>query len=251
MNVLIFEDERHTATRLVNLLGEIDSTINIVQIIGSVKEGIEWFKTNEKPDLIFQDILLSDGNCFDIFDAVEITTPVIFTTAFSEYALRSFRVNSIDYIVKPYDKKDIEKALIKLKKVKVSFTPPEKNLLEEMLNKKSVAPKRRFLIKSGDNYTIVYSSDIAYFISEESVTIAVLLNEKKHIVDHSIAELSEQMDHSLFFQINRKAIINIESVAKISTWFNSRLKLKLNPPTEEEIVVSRERVKDFKRWLSD
>ncbi len=249
MNVLIFEDERHTATRLANLLGEIDSTINIVEIIGSVKEGIEWFRNNEMPDLIFQDILLSDGNCFDIFNAVEITTPVIFTTAFSEYALRSFQVNSIYYIVKPYDKRDIEDALMKFKKIKNSLAPPEKVLLEEVLNREKFTPKRRFLIKSGDNFLMVNSGDMAYLISEESVTMAVLFSGKKHIVDQSITELSSQMDSDTFFHINRKAIVNINSVAKISTWFNSRLKLKLNPPVGEDIVVSRERVKAFKGWL--
>ena len=116
MYVLIFEDERHTADRLSNLLLEIDDTIEIVDIIGSVKEGIDWFRENEMPDLIFQDIILSDGNCFEIFDAVELTVPIIFTTAFSQYALRSFQVNSIDYLIKPYDINDIQKALLKLKK---------------------------------------------------------------------------------------------------------------------------------------
>ncbi len=249
MNVLIFEDEKHTATRLTNLLHEIDDTIHIVQIIGSVKEGIEWHRENEMPDLIFQDIILSDGNCFDIFDAVDITAPVIFTTAFSEYALRSFQVNSIDYIVKPYDKKDIAKALDKFKKMKGAFAPPEKTLLKEILNKEKPTPKRRFLIKSGDNYNIINSSEIAYFISEESVTFAVLFDGKRHIVDHTIAELSELMDREMFHQISRKAIVRVESVEKISSWFNSRLKLQLNPPAEEDIIVSRERVKDFKEWL--
>ncbi|NOX85518.1 MAG: response regulator transcription factor [Chlorobi bacterium] len=249
MNVLIFEDENHTATRLANLLAEIDNNINIVRIISSVKEGVEWFRGNKMPDLIFQDIILSDGNCFDIFNAVDITAPVIFTTAFSKYALRSFQVNSIDYIVKPYDKKDIEKALDKFKRMKGAFAPPEKALLQEILNKETFTPKRRFLIKSGDNYNIINSSEIAYFISEESVTFAVLFSGKRHIVDHTIAELSELMDPEMFFQISRKTIVSVECVEKISSWFNSRLKLQLNPQAGEDIIVSRERVKDFKEWL--
>jgi DNA-binding LytR/AlgR family response regulator len=249
MNVLIFEDEKHTANRLAKLLDEIDSAIQILKVIGSVKEGIEWFRENEMPDLIFQDIILSDGNCFDIFDAVEITAPVIFTTAFSEYALRSFQVNGIDYIVKPYDKKDIEKALKKFKRMKGAFAPPEKKLMKEILNRETIAPKRRFLIKTGDNYNILESSKISYFISEESVTFAVLFIGKKYIVDYTISELSELMDPGRFFRISRKAVVSVESVKKISSWFNSRLKLQLNPPTEEDIIVSRERVKDFKEWL--
>ena len=249
MRVLIFEDEKYTATHLINLLGEIDPDINVVKVIGTVKEGIEWYGKNNMPDLIFQDVMLSDGNCFDIFDKVEITVPVIFTTAYSEYALRSFQVNSIYYIVKPYDKRDIKDALRKFEKMKSSFTPPGKVLLDEVLNKKALIPKRRFLIKSGDNFLVVNSPDIAYLISEDSVTMAVLFTGKKHIVDQSIAEFSNQMDSDIFFRINRKAIVNIHSVAKISTWFNSRLKLQLNPPVGEDIVVSRERVKDFKTWL--
>ena len=250
MNVLIFEDERHTAVRLSSLLAEIDDTIKIVDIIGSVKEGINWFRHNEMPDLIFQDIILSDGNCFDIFDAVDLTVPIIFTTAFSEYALRSFQVNSIDYLIKPYDIKDIKKALLKLKKFEGAFHPPGKKLLEEILNRTSFTPKRRFLIKSGDNYTSVKISDIAYFVSEDGVTVATLFNKQKHIVDYSIAEISGQMDPTSVFQINRKIIVNINSVVKIYSWFNSRLKVEINPPMDDDIIVSRERVKSFKEWLN-
>jgi len=249
MNVLIFEDEKHTAVRLSNLLKEADNSIDIIGIIGSVKAGISWLKENELPDLIFQDIILSDGNCFDIFNAVELNVPIIFTTAFSEYALQSFQVNSIDYLLKPYDIEDIKKALLKLKKFEGAFHPPDKKLLEEILNRTATTPKKRFLIKTGDNYKTINSSDIAFLESEEGVTFATLFNKQKYIVDYSIADLSQQMDASSFFQINRKIIVNIESVKKITSWFNSRLKIKLDPPANEDIVVSRDRVKGFKQWL--
>ena len=249
MNVLIFEDEKYTADRLSNLLSEADNSIKIVGIIGAVNEGISWFRKNEMPDLIFQDIMLSDGNCFDIFDAVEINTPIIFTTAFSEYALRSFQVNSIDYLVKPYDSKDIKKALQKFKNFKGAFYPPEKEILEEILNRTATTPKRRFLVKTGDNYLSINSHDIAFLFSEDGVTFATLFSKQKYIVDYSIADLSKQMDTSSFFQINRKIIINIESVDKINSWFNSRLKVRINPPMDDDIIVSRDRVKSFKQWL--
>jgi DNA-binding LytR/AlgR family response regulator len=249
MNVLIFEDEKHTAVRLKKLLTEIDDTINISAIIGSVKEGIEWLNSNPAPDLIFQDIMLNDDNCFDLFSAVDITSPVIFTTAYSEYALRSFRVNSIDYIMKPYDREDIERALNKLKKFKSAFAPPQKELLKDILTQNKFIPKKRFLIKSGDNYMNINCNEIAYLLSEDSVTFAVLFSGKRHIVNNTITELSEQMDPESFFRINRKFILNIDSVQKISSWFNSRLKLQLNPPAGEDVVVSRERVKDVKQWL--
>ena len=249
MNVLIFEDEKPTALRLASLLSEIDKSIKIVGTIGSVQAGIKWYKKNEMPDLIFQDILLSDGNCFDIFDAVEITAPVIFTTAFSEYAIKSFQVNSIDYIIKPYDIKDLKSALEKYRKLKGAFSPPEKTLLEEILKKKEFVPKKRFLIKVGDNYFPIASENIAYLISEEGLTFATLFNKEKHIVNSSIVDLAKQMDPSTFYQINRKMIVNINSVTKLSSWFNSRLKLTLIPPLNEEAVVSRERTSGFKEWM--
>ena len=199
MNVLIFEDEKYTADRLSNLLKEADNSINIIEVIGSVNEGISWFSENEMPDLIFQDIMLSDGNCFDIFNAVEINAPIIFTTAFSEYALRSFQVNSIDYLVKPYDSKDIKKALQKFKTLRGAFHPPGKEILEEILNRTETTPKRRFLVKTGYTYLSINSHDIAFLFSEDGVTFAILFSKQKYIVDYSIADLSKQMDTSIFF----------------------------------------------------
>jgi len=250
MNVLIFEDEKPTAARLANLLTRIDNSINIVGTIGSVTAGIKWYKENPMPDLIFQDIQLSDGNCFDIFDAVEVSAPVIFTTAFSEYAIKSFQVNSIDYIIKPYDIKDLKSAIAKYGKLKGIFHPPENELLKEILKKNNFMPKKRFLIKMGDNYLPINSDDIAYLISEEGLTFATLFTKERHIVNYSIVDLAKQMDPSSFFQINRKMIVNVKSVKKISSWFNSRLNIALSPSYEGDVVVSRERAGSFKEWLN-
>ncbi len=249
MNVLIFEDEKPTALRLTSLLTKIDDSIKIVGTIGSVQAGIKWYKENPMPDLVFQDIQLSDGNCFEIFDAVEVTIPVIFTTAFSEYAIKSFQVNSIDYIIKPYDIKDLKSALDKFRKLKGAFHPPEKGLLEEILKKKTFTPKKRFLVKIGDNFLPISSDDIAYLISEDGLTFATLFNKERYIVNYSIVELAKQMDESSFHQINRKMIVSIKSVKKLSSWFNSRLNLTLAPPHEGDAVVSRERTSSFKEWL--
>ncbi len=249
MNVLIFEDEKPTALRLTNLLAKIDDSIKIVGTIGSVQAGIKWYKENPMPDLVFQDIQLSDGNCFEIFDAVEVAIPVIFTTAFSEYAIKSFQVNSIDYIIKPYDIKDLKSALDKFRKLKGAFHPPEKGLLEEILKKKTFTPKKRFLVKMGDNFLPISSDDIAYLISEDGLTFATLFNKERYIVNYSIVELAKQMDKSSFHQINRKMIVSIKSVKKLSSWFNSRLNLTLAPPHEGDAVVSRERASGFKEWL--
>lgn len=249
MRTLIFEDEKHTAIRLKSLLIEIDNSIEIIDIISSVEEGLKWFSKNDMPDLIFQDIILTDGNCFDIFEKVKISAPIIFTTAFSNYAIRSFQVNSIDYIVKPYDINDIRSALKKLKNLKNSFIIPEQKLLKEIISKKEFTPKKRFLVKVGDNFSTINSRDIAYLISDDSITFVTLFNKMKYIVDYSILDLSKQMDTSEFFQINRKMIINITSVSKIHTWFNSRLRLELSPSSPSEVIVSRERVSRFKSWL--
>lgn len=251
MRVLIFEDEKHTAIRLKSLLTELDHSIEIIDIISSVEEGIKWFNKNKMPDLIFQDIILTDGTCFDIYDSVNISAPVIFTTAFSDYAIRSFQVNSIDYIVKPYDINDIKSALEKLKNLRNTFIIPENKLLKEIINKKEFTPKKRFLVKIGDNYSSINSSDIAYIISEDGLTFATLFNQKKYIVDYTIVDLSKQMDTAEFFQINRKMIVNISSVKKINSWFNSRLKLEVSPGIEGDIIVSRERVNGFKQWLDN
>jgi len=249
MKVLIFEDEKPTAKRLTQLLKEIDAQIQVLDVLSSVKAGVEWYKNNPMPDLIFQDIQLNDGNCFEIFQSVEVSAPVIFTTAFSDYAIQSFQVNSIDYIVKPYDKNEIEKAIHKFRNLKESFLLPEHQLLKEVVSKRSVTAKKRFLVKVGDNYKTINASEIAYILSEEGLCFIHLYNQKKHIVDYSIVELSNLMDENEFFQINRQLILNIESISKITSWFNSRLKIEINVPIELDIVVSRERVKNFKAWL--
>ncbi|MCG6188792.1 LytR/AlgR family response regulator transcription factor [Maribellus maritimus] len=249
MKVLLFEDEKHTAHRLVQLLKKYDADIKVLDVIGSVKEGIQWYRKNSLPDLVFQDILLNDGNCFEIFDEVKVKVPVIFTTAYNEYALRSFNVNSIDYIVKPYDYQDIKMALDKFSDFREMFLPPENDLLKKIVFQETTEIKRRFLVKVGDKYRSVKSEDIAWFLFDEGVTFAVTFENSKFPVNHSIEQLSGLLDSRFFFQINRKYIINIESIRNIHTWFNSRFKIEMVPKSDEDIIVSRERAKDFKLWL--
>jgi two-component system response regulator LytT len=249
MNVLIFEDEKHTATRLIQLLKKYDSNIHVIDVIGSVKQGIEWYRNNPLPDLIFQDILLNDGNCFEIFEQVKIDSPVIFTTAYNEFALKSFRLNSIDYIVKPYDFQDIKKALDKFKNFKEMFVMPENELLKSIVQSKIPEVKKRFLVKLGDKFSSVKSEDIAWFIYDKGITFAFTFENTRFPVNYSIDQLSELLNADNFFQINRKYVVNFESIRNIHSWFNSRLKLEIVPKPEEDIIVSRERVKDFKAWL--
>ena len=249
MNVLIFEDEKHTALRLIQLLKKYDSTINVLGVIGSVKEGIQWYRNNPFPDLVFQDILLNDGDCFEIFEEVKIEAPVIFTTAYNEFALRSFKLNSIDYLVKPYDYKDIKEALDKFRSFRDMFLLPENELAKKIIFPEKPEIKKRFLVKLGDRYRSIKSEDIARFIFDDGLTFAVTFNNARFPVNYSIDQLSTLMDPAIFFQINRKYIVNIECISNIHTWFNSRLKIEIVPRPEEEIIVSRERAKDFKLWL--
>ncbi|GET31145.1 DNA-binding response regulator [Prolixibacter bellariivorans] len=249
MNVLIFEDEKHTALRLIQLLGKYDSEIKVLDVIGSVKEGIQWYRNNAFPDLVFQDILLNDGDCFDIFDEVKVETPIIFTTAYNEYALRSFKMNSIDYIVKPYDYDEVKDAMDKFRNFREMFLPPESELIKRIVFREKPEIKKRFLVKLGDRYRSIRSEDIAWFIYDDGLTFAVTFDNTRFPVNYSIDQLSSLLDPALFYQVNRKYMLNIESIRNIHTWFNSRFKIEITPNSEEDIIVSRERAKDFKLWL--
>jgi two-component system, LytTR family, response regulator LytT len=249
MNVLIFEDEKHTANRLIQLLKEYDQEIKIIDIIGSVQKGIAWLKKNPAPDLIFQDILLNDGNCFEIYETIKINAPVIFTTAFNEYALRSFKVNSIDYLVKPYDFNDIREALDKYKNFREMFIPPESELLKKIMSPEKQDIKKRFLVKIGDRYQSVKCEDIAWFVFDDGLTFAYTFKNTRFPVNFSIDQISALLDQDQFFQINRKYVLNFECIRNIHTYFNNRLKLEIIPCPGEDVIVSRERTRDFKIWL--
>ena len=249
MNILVIEDEQHTAERLVQLLEKYDSDFNILAIIPSIKKAKEWFKNNKQPDLIFQDIVLNDGNCFEIYEEISIDTPIVFTTAYSEYALESFKLNSIDYIVKPYDFADLKRVLEKFEKLKGVFAPATNTILKKVLDNNKIVSKQRFLIKIGDSFSFLNTSDIQCFVYENGLTYAYTIEGKKKPIDNTISELTEMLDESIFFQINRKHILSINSISKINTWFTSRLKIHLKIKLKEELIVSRERVKDFKEWL--
>ncbi|MGS2764331.1 LytR/AlgR family response regulator transcription factor [Sinomicrobium sp. M5D2P9] len=247
MRIVIIEDEIHTADRLRDLLLQCDNTIHIAATLGSNKAAVNWYRSNAMPDLVFQDIELTDGNCFRIFDQVEVTAPIIFTTAYSNYALKSFALNSIDYIVKPYGMEDIAGALQKLDRMKNIFRPPEKEILRDVL-----APhmsRNRLLVKLGDYYKSVRTEDIACFKSEDGLTSAHTFSGERHFVDPPVNKLAEELDPSVFFQVNRKFILNISAIASIRQWFGNRLKIELRIPEEEDIIVSRDRVRYFKAWL--
>jgi DNA-binding LytR/AlgR family response regulator len=249
MRILIIEDELHTANRLKQLVLEYNNEAEILESLTSVATAIEWFKTHQVPDLIFQDIQLSDGTCFDIYEAIPVNCPVVFTTAYSEYALKSFEVNSIDYLVKPYDINDIKRVLDKFQQFSSIFQTTKIDDLKELGELKKSLPRIRFLIRIGDNFKVIQTSEIAYFLSDGGLSFAWLFDGKKYPVVQTLSELEDELDINDFFRINRNCIVNSRSIQKISSWFNSRLKIELHPKSEVEIIVSRERVKEFKYWL--
>ncbi|BDD08515.1 DNA-binding response regulator [Fulvitalea axinellae] len=249
MWILIIEDEYHTAERLERLLEAYNPEIEILAKLKSVEDSVEWFRTHRAPDLVFQDIELSDGNCFEIYRQVEVKTPIVFTTAYSEYALEAFRLNSVDYVVKPYDREDIKRVLDKFGDMRQVFSPMSREFVDSMVHTRSRAVKSRFLIRMGDRYKTVSAMDVYYLRYDEGVTFAYLANGEKYPVDNTVSELENQLDPDRFFRINRKYIVSIDCIGKISTWFNSRIKLELRPDPDEEIIVSRDRIRNFKRWL--
>lgn len=252
MKILLIEDEIPAAKRLSKLVSQFRPEAKILEVIDSVEGAVKWLRTFEKPDLLFMDIQLSDGLSFDIFNQVEIQSPVIFTTAFDQYTLKAFKVNSVDYLLKPIDPEELEKAFLKFEKI---FRQPQsydksaiENLLKAMKQKEF---KTRFVVKNGQQLAYITIEEISYFYSEDGILCAKTNTGKRHILDYTLDQLEEVLDPSQFFRINRKIITRINAIQKISTYFNNRLKLELQPKTDLEAIVSRDRVNDFKKWLDN
>lgn len=251
MKVIIIEDEQPAALQLKKLLTQTDPSVSVIEIIDSVESSVKWLQTFPAPDAIFMDIQIADGLSFDIFNHVNIQSPVVFTTAFDQYAIKAFKVNAVDYLLKPIDEDELGEVLDKLKKKKTESLPFDnsmflKNLLQDFTKKDY---KERFLIKNGQNLTSIDVFDIAYFFSEDGINQFYVFSNKKHIVENTLDELESFLNPKDFFRINRKFIVSIKAIQKISPHFNSRLKLSLTPQYRDEILVARERVSDFKAWL--
>ncbi len=255
MKVLIIEDEPFAQNELKRLLGIIDPKVKVLDCLESIEESIDWLEINDEPDLIFLDVQLSDGLSFEIFQKMEVKAPIIFTTAYDEYAVQAFKLNSIDYLLKPIDKGELEAGLKKFKDLhgepktqKEALLDPEKiqQLLEMNLGKEY---KKRFIIKTGDRLRHVSVEDIAYFYSEDDYTYLVAKENAKFIIAFKLDELINQLDPNEFFRLSRKFITNIHSVKLVNKYFNSRLEVILDPPTKDQILISRVRVPEFLQWL--
>ncbi len=255
MNVLIIEDEPMAQVELERLLILAEPEIKILAKIDSIEDGIEWFEQNESPDLVFLDIQLSDGLSFEIFNKVKINAPVIFTTAFNEYALEAFKLNSIDYLLKPIELDMLKTAINKFKGIKATYSTIEFNesikKVREMLNYERKDYKKRFISKVGDQYMKIDVEEVAYFQADDNIVYLISKDGKKHIVEYNLEELNEMLDPGQFFRLNRSYISQIESIQKVHKYFNSRLKVDLIPQTQDKVLVSRVKVNDFLKWMDN
>ena len=250
MNVIIIEDEKPAARRLSRLLAQLG--VEVSTMLHSVEESVEWFQHNNHPELIFLDIQLSDGLSFEIFDLIEVHSAIIFTTAYDEYALQAFKLNSIDYLLKPIDDEELEKAVKKYKNLKP--TSQKMALDFEDIKKLLVNPlerefKKRFTARVGQHIKILNADEIECFYSENKGTYAATSDGRNYLLDTTLENLEPELEPKLFFRVSRKFYINVNHIKDIVSYTNSRLQIKLNRFNEQEIIVSRERVRDFKLWL--
>lgn len=248
MKVVIIEDEFLAAEKLQRSLNQVDSGIEVLQVLESVEDSINWFAVNPAPDLIFMDIQLDDGISFEIFDAIKIEAPVIFTTAFDEYAIRAFKVNSVDYLLKPIEQNDLKSAIGKFKNIyfeKQDFEEQVSKVIRQISNKH----KSRFFIKVGARFQSVQVAQICSFFVEERNTFLRTIRGKTYDLDYSLEQLQKMVDPNNFFRINRNFLVNINCISEIISYSTNRLKLKLTSKTDNGLIVSRDKVSEFKRWM--
>ncbi len=250
MRIIIIEDEKPSARRLQRMLQALD--MKVETLLHSVEESVEWFKANEHPDLIFLDIQLSDGLSFEIFDAVDVQSAIIFTTAYDEYALQAFKLNSIDYLLKPIDDDDLETAVSKFKMrlpQKQNVTLDFNDIKKLLINPIEREYKKRFSVKVGQHLKLINIDDIECFYSENKGTYLFTNEGRNYLLDMSLDQLEQELEPQAFFRINRKFFVNIQAIKDMISYTNSRLQIKLKTYGEQDVIVARERVKDFKSWL--
>ncbi|WP_033961426.1 LytR/AlgR family response regulator transcription factor [Psychroserpens jangbogonensis] len=251
MSVIIIEDEKPSARRLQRMLTELDMEAEVM--LHSVEESIEWFQNNEHPDLIFLDIQLSDGLSFEIFETIDINSAVIFTTAYDEYALQAFKLNSIDYLLKPIDEDDLAIAVSKYKErapKQQSVTLDFNDIKKLLVNPIEREYKKRFSVKVGQHLKLINIDDIECFYSENKGTYAFTSEGRNYLLDTTLEQLEDELEPHKFFRISRKFFVNVNAIKDMVSYTNSRLQIKLNTYKEQDIIVARERVKDFKDWLA-
>jgi len=250
MKAIIIEDERPAARRLTRLLK--DMNVEVLATLHTVEESIRWFQKNSHEGLLFLDIQLSDGLSFEIFENIDINNPIIFTTAYDEYALQAFKLNSIDYLLKPIDQDELDKAIKKYRNLQVEDQKLQvdfEDIKKLLVNPVEREYKKRFTTRVGQHIKILPAQDIECFFSENKGTYAATSEGRNYLLDTTLEQLEEELNPEKFFRVSRKFYVNLNHIEDIISYTNSRLKIKLNRFKDHEIIVSRERVRDFKLWL--
>ncbi len=247
MKIILIEDEKPAARLLKRRVEKLG--YEITEMLHSVEESVAWLKTNSQPDLIFLDIQLSDGLSFEIFNQVDVSSAIIFTTAYDEYVLKAFKLNSVDYLLKPVDEEELKFALEKFEKQHQPKSSFDLSEIKKLFTNQSESYKERFSVKIGTSIKIIESDNIECFFSENKASYIHTKENKNYLIDFSLDKVEEQMNPKKFFRINRSQIIQIDSIKEITIYSNSRLKIVLNTYNEQDMIVSREKVTDFKNWL--
>lgn len=253
MKVLIVEDELLMAKRLQKVLLEIEPDAQIISVLKGVRETVLWLKNNPEPDLILMDIELADGQSFDIFKEVDIQPPVIFTTAYDEHAIKAFKVNSIDYLLKPVKEDELRMAIKKFKNNSYKNSNNEIQAVLQQLKQMQLASsfRSRFLVKQGQKLLSIDITEVAYFYSENKVTFLCTHQNKKHIIDYVLDIIEKEVSPKDFFRANRQYIISNKCITGIHTWFNQKLKVEIKPEASQHIVISRDKANAFKEWMGE
>lgn len=249
MKILILEDEPLAARRIESLVKSLEPAAEILAKLESVRSAVKWLNEHPQPDLILMDIQLADGLSFEIFQQADVSAPIIFTTAYDEYAIRAFKVNSVDYLLKPVEKDELEAALEKWKAQKGSASQDQIGKALDALLSQKADWKTRFLLKAGARFDIVETNDVAYLYAEDKVVFLVTKDQKKYYVDETLDELEQKLNPKSFFRINRKYLTQLPAIERIEPHFNGRLKIKLRHRDDDDVYVSREKAEVFKKWL--
>jgi DNA-binding LytR/AlgR family response regulator len=254
MNILIIEDEQAVAKRLINLLGELEPGFHVLAIIDSVEEAVEWLRQNPSPDLLFMDIHLADGLSFDIFEKVEITVPVIFTTAYDNYAIRAFKVNSVDYLLKPVNREELRKAIQKFRQMHTAGdhrgTDINYTKLAALISGEKKTMQTRILVRFGQKLKSIEIKNVACFYTENKTVYLHTFANDRYPIDDRLDSLEETLDPDRFFRVNRGAIVNFDAIDEMETYSKSRVHMTLKKPLDLSFVSSTERSGAFKVWLS-
>ncbi len=250
MRILIIEDEQATANRLKKMVLDLEPNAQICDIVDSIESGVDWYKNNRHPDLVLQDIQLSDGSSFEIFEEVKVDVPIIFITAYNEFAIQAFKLNSVDYLLKPVKKDELARSFEKFREVFQKEDKPDFDYasLAKLITKKEY--QKRFVIRFGQTIKAITVEDIAYFFTQTGGIFFKTFDDHTYPIDQSLDKLEPLLDPLVFFRINRQFIVNFNSIQEMYSYSKSRVKMELLPPCEFDVIASTDRSGSFKKWLS-